>query len=82
MPSGRKGCRRRLLMRMSDQGTQRFASFEEWNNYLAGCPDRRDDDTPVIAGQTGWPRRRASREELLALVARCQAEDAAELDFE
>ncbi len=46
----------------------RFASLDElseWMNVHAG--PAREDDTPVLAGQTG-PRRRATREELLALV--------------
>ena len=64
---------------MSTQLPQRFGSFGEWDAHLAGCPQARADDTPVIAGQSEWPRRRATREELLALVARCEAEDAAEL---
>jgi hypothetical protein len=33
----------------------------------ANAEPARDDDTPVLAGQTG-PRRRATRAELLALV--------------
>jgi len=63
---------------MSEQITPRFSTFREWDEHLAGCPDPRPDDTPVIAGEGGWPRRRAAREELLALIRRCEAEDAAE----
>jgi hypothetical protein len=63
---------------MSEQMPQRFSTFEQWDEHLASCPDPRPDDSPVIAGQSAWPRRRATREELLALVHRCEAEDAAE----
>lgn len=39
--------------------------FDEWANTHAG--PAREDDTPVLMGQTGRPRR-ATREELMALV--------------
>lgn len=63
---------------MSEEITQRFGTFREWDEHLAGCPGPRPDDTPVIAGQGAWPRRRATQEELLALIRRSEAEDAAE----
>jgi hypothetical protein len=46
----------------------RFASAQtlaEWMN--AHAEPARDDDTPVLAGQSG-PRHRASRDELLVIV--------------
>ena len=46
----------------------RFSSMGELAAWLHEHREPpREDDTPVLAGQTG-PRRRATREELLALV--------------
>jgi hypothetical protein len=46
----------------------RFSTWQEWDAWTnANCPPARSDDTPVLAGQTG-PRRRATREELIAFV--------------
>ena len=46
----------------------RFSSLDEVGEWMnAHAEPARDDDTPVLAGQTG-PRRRASRAELLELV--------------
>lgn len=53
----------------------RFSTFAEWNEHLRASPDRRRDDTPVIGGQKGRPRR-ATHEELLELIRRCEAEEA------
>jgi hypothetical protein len=45
-----------------------FASLKEWGDWVnANCAPRRADDTPVLMGQTG-PRKRATREELMALI--------------
>jgi hypothetical protein len=45
-----------------------FSSLDEIGQWMnAHAEPARDDDTPVLAGQTG-PRRRASRAELLELV--------------
>jgi hypothetical protein len=42
--------------------------LEEWGEWVnANCPPARDDDTPVLIGQTG-PRRRATQEEIMELV--------------
>jgi hypothetical protein len=48
-----------------------FKTLEEWDEWVnANCPPAREDDTPVLMGQTGpYPRRRASYEELMAFVA-------------
>lgn len=46
---------------------QRFSSFAEWSEAANQGASRRDADTPVLAGQRGR-RRRATREELMALV--------------
>jgi hypothetical protein len=46
----------------------RFSSLDEVGEWMAThAQPARDDDTPVLAGQTG-PRRRASQAELLGLV--------------
>lgn len=46
----------------------RFSTVDELAEWMeAHAEPARDDDTPVLAGQTGR-RRRASRVELLALV--------------
>ena len=46
----------------------RFKSLEEWDEWVnANCAPRRDDDGCVLMGQTG-PRKRATREELIAFV--------------
>lgn len=46
----------------------RFATWEEWGAWVNGnCPPARADDLPVFAGQVG-PRRRATRDELIAYV--------------
>jgi hypothetical protein len=51
----------------------RFSSPDELRDWMnAHALPARDDDTPVLAGQTGR-RRRASREELLELVAEQRA---------
>jgi hypothetical protein len=57
---------KRLLRIMS-----RFKSLEEWDDSVnTNCPSARDDDTPVLMGQTGpFPRKRATYEEIMALVA-------------
>jgi len=45
-----------------------FPSLREWGEWMnAHAGPARSDDTPVLAGQTG-PRRRATREQLFALV--------------
>jgi hypothetical protein len=45
-----------------------FASLKEWGDWVnANCAPRREDDTPVLAGQAG-PRKRATPEELIAFV--------------
>jgi hypothetical protein len=50
------------------QATSRFDSLVELNEWMnAHAEPARQDDTPVLAGQTG-PRRRATRDELLELV--------------
>jgi hypothetical protein len=46
----------------------KFASLKEWDAWVnANCAPRRADDTPVLAGQTG-PRKRATHEELMAII--------------
>jgi hypothetical protein len=46
----------------------RFASLDELSEWMnVHAEPVREEDTPVLAGQTG-PRRRATREELFALV--------------
>jgi hypothetical protein len=52
-----------------------FKSLEEWDEWVnTHSPPARDDDTPVLIGQTG-PRRRATYEEIMEMVeeqrARC-----------
>jgi len=50
-----------------------FASLAEWGDWVnANCAPRRADDTPVLMGQTG-PRKRATREELMALIEKQRA---------
>lgn len=45
-----------------------FRSLKEWGDWMnAHAAPAREDDTPVLIGQTG-PRRRATHEELMALV--------------
>jgi hypothetical protein len=48
-----------------------FKSLEEWDEWVnANCEPARADDTPVLMGQTGpYPHRRATYDELMALVA-------------
>jgi hypothetical protein len=48
-----------------------FKSLEEWDEWAnANCASAREDDTPVLMGQTGpFPHRRATHDELMALVA-------------
>jgi hypothetical protein len=48
-----------------------FKSLKEWGDWVnANCPPAREDDTPVLMGQTGpFPHRRATHDELMALVA-------------
>ncbi len=46
----------------------KFASLKEWDAWVnANCAPRRADDTPVLMGQTGRPKR-ATPEELIAFV--------------
>ena len=46
-----------------------FASLAEWDEWVnAHCAAAREDDTPVLMGQTGGSRKRATRVELMALV--------------
>lgn len=46
----------------------RFSSLEEWDEWAnTHARPAREDDTPVLIGQSGR-RRRATREELMALV--------------
>lgn len=57
---------------MADQAPRRiksrFNSLEEFSDWVnTHAAPAREDDTPVLMGQTG-PRRRATREELMALV--------------
>jgi hypothetical protein len=48
--------------------TSQFNSLEEWDEWAnANCPPAREDDAPVLIGQTG-PRRRATQEEIMELV--------------
>ncbi len=49
----------------------RFATIREWDEWTnATCPPATSDDLSILAGQTGpFPRRRASREEMIAFVA-------------
>ena len=45
-----------------------FKSLEEWDEWVnTHCRPARDDDTPVLMGQTGRPRR-ATKEELMAFI--------------
>lgn len=48
-----------------------FKTLEEWDEWVnANCPPAREDDTPVLMGQTGpYPHKRATHAELMALVA-------------
>jgi hypothetical protein len=47
-----------------------FSTWKEWGERInANSLPPDPDDTPVLAGQTG-PRRRATREELIAFVER------------
>jgi len=48
----------------------RFNSLEEWDEWVnANCAPRRADDGCVLMGQTGpGPRKRATRDELIAFV--------------
>lgn len=56
----------------------RFGSLAEWSDWLnAHASPARPDDTPVLADQTGRPRR-AGREELMALVEHQRARYAAD----
>lgn len=47
-----------------------FKSLEEWDERVnTHARPARDDDTPVLMGQTGpYPHRRATHEEIMALV--------------
>jgi hypothetical protein len=46
-----------------------FASLAEWDEWVnANCAAARADDTPVLMGQTGSSRKRATGVELMALV--------------
>jgi hypothetical protein len=45
-----------------------FASLAEWGEWVnTNCAPRREDDTCVLMGQTGRPKR-ATPEELIAFV--------------
>jgi hypothetical protein len=58
------------------------STWREWGERInATSRPRRSDDTPVLAGQTG-PRRRATREELIAFVEREQARQERERNLE
>jgi hypothetical protein len=47
----------------------KFASLKEWGDWVnANCAPAREDDTPVLMGQTGGSRKRATRVELMALI--------------
>lgn len=48
---------------MNEPGTSKTLAPGELNALLKDAPPSRDDDTPVLMGQTG-PRRRATPEEL------------------
>jgi len=67
--SGRGEMTGKLRCIASRKDDQRFSSFEQWSEAANQGAPRREDDSPVLAGQSG-PRRRASREELMALVER------------
>jgi hypothetical protein len=56
----------------------RFDSLAEWSDWLkVHASPARPDDTPVLADQSGPPRR-AGREELMALVEHQRARYAAD----
>jgi len=55
-----------------------FASLAEWDEWVnANCAAARADDTPVLMGQTGGSRKRATGVELMALVEEQRARYAA-----
>lgn len=68
--------RGKLLVVKDQPEDQRFSSFSEWSEAANRGAARREDDTPVLAGQTG-PRRRATKAELMELVEQQQARYAA-----
>ncbi len=47
-----------------------FKSLKEWGEWVnANCPPAREDDTPVLMGQTGpFPRKRATQAELMEMI--------------
>ena len=46
-----------------------FASLKEWGDWVnANCAAAREDDTPVLMGQTGGSRKRATHDQLMALI--------------
>ena len=46
-----------------------FASLAEWGDWVnANCAAAREDDTPVLMGQTGGSRKRATHDQLMALI--------------
>jgi hypothetical protein len=46
-----------------------FASLAEWDAWVnANCAAAREDDTPVLMGQTGGSRKRATHDQLMALI--------------
>jgi hypothetical protein len=55
-----------------------FASLAEWDEWVnTHCASAREDDTPVLMGQTGGSRKRATHEELMALIEEQRAAHAA-----
>ena len=55
-----------------------FASLAEWDAWVnAHCAAAREDDTPVLMGQTGGSRKRATGVELMALIEEQRARYAA-----
>lgn len=68
--------RGKLLVVKDQPEDQRFSSFSEWSEAANRGAARREDDTPVLAGQTG-PRRRATKAELMELVEQQRARYAA-----
>jgi hypothetical protein len=46
-----------------------FTSLDEWDESVnAHCAAAREDDTPVLMGQIGGSRKRATHEQLMALI--------------
>jgi len=57
----------------------RFETFQEWNDDASQCAPTPADDSPVIAGQSGV-RRRATPEEVMAIIAEHRAAQEVERD--